>query len=128
MTKLNDLPKESNTSKSILVWLWAIFVLSALSSTFFGTQFFAEQPKINQQISKTYSIPIDSTEGAQCYKGHLHYSNQGNFSGLLSFSPNIECNAEEFKTISHNPYRHAYILSLFLSIMSLLLIWLRASK
>lgn len=128
MENFTDLSKESNTNKSIIVWLWAIFALSAFSSIFFGTQLFAEQPKINQQISKIYSIPIDSTEGTQCYKGHLHYSNQGNFSGLLSFSPNIECDAEEFKTVSHNPYRHAYILSLFVSIMSLLLIWLKASK
>ena len=128
MTNLTDLPKESNTSKSILVWLWAIFVLSAFSSTFFGTQFFAEQSKINQQISKKYSIPVESTEGIKCYKGHLHYSNQGNFSGLLSFSPSIKCDTKEFKTVSYNPFRHAYILSLFLSTISLMLVWLRASK
>lgn len=116
-------PKNSKTQTSTKIWLWIFLSLSMFSSLHFGLQFFAKQPEINLQIAKAYNIPIESTETLQCYKGHLHYHNQGNFSGLLSFSPNIKCDKAKFDELSYNEFKTPYAFSVFLSIVSLFLIW-----
>jgi hypothetical protein len=71
-----------------------------------------------------YQIPQESVAGLQCYKGLLHYPNQGNFSGLLSFSPAIQCHKEKFEALQQNAHQKAFYLSVFLFLFSIGLGWL----
>jgi hypothetical protein len=102
-----------------------IVMLSTLvMSIYSGKQFYQESTEIQQKVAQHYQISKESAGGLKCFKGMLHYPNQGNFSGLLSFSPAIECNAEEFDSLRQNPHQTEFYLSAFLFLFSTGLGWL----
>lgn len=119
-------------NKTELLWiqrfmlmLLSIVMLSTLvMSIYSGKQFYQESVAIQHKVAQHYQIPKESAGGLQCFKGMLHYPNQGNFSGLLSFSPAIECDAEEFDSLQQNPYQTEFYLSAFLFLFSTGLGWL----
>ena len=105
--------------------LIAVVILSTLVMTIYsGNRYFQERTQVQNNVAVHYQIPQESLAGLQCYKGMLHYPNQGNFSGLLSFSPAIECDAEEFDSLRQNPYKTEFYLSAFLFLFSTGLGWL----
>jgi hypothetical protein len=108
-----------------LMMLIIIVMLSTLvMSIYSGKQFYQESTEIQQKVAQHYQISKESAGGLKCFKGMLHYPNQGNFSGLLSFSPAIECNAEEFDSLRQNPHQTEFYLSAFLFLFSTGLGWL----
>jgi hypothetical protein len=108
-----------------LMMLIIIVMLSTLvMSIYSGKQFYQESALIQNKVVQHYQIPKESAGGLQCFKGMLHYPNQGNFSGLLSFSPAIGCDAEEFDSLQQNPYQTEFYISAFLFLFSTGLGWL----
>ncbi|MBD3821427.1 MAG: hypothetical protein IE914_04075 [Thiotrichales bacterium] len=84
--------------------LWILLATSVAMTIFYGAKFMSEKTVIEKRISDTYKVPLESAHSLQCYQGYLHYPNQGNFSGLLAFTPNIPCNAKELSALSSNQY------------------------
>jgi hypothetical protein len=118
-------------NKKELIWidrflkliLFLSTILALVLSVQFGMKFNEEKLEIKKTLAETYHISLDSTYGVQCYNGYLHYPNQGNFSGLLAFSPSIKCNLNEFKTLTENKYTVWFTLSILSTAFSLLLAW-----
>jgi hypothetical protein len=104
----------------IIIVMLSMFVMTIYS----GKQFYQESVAIQHKVAQHYQIPKESAGGLTCFKGMLHYPNQGNFSGLLSFSPAIGCDAEEFDSLQQNPYQAEFYLSAFLFLFSTGLGWL----
>ena len=108
-----------------MMMLLFIVMLSALvMSIYSGKKFYQESTEIQQKVAQHYQISKESAGGLKCFKGMLHYPNQGNFSGLLSFSPAIKCDAEKFDSLLQNPYQTEFYLSAFLFLFSSGLGWL----
>jgi hypothetical protein len=108
----------------MLMLLSIVMLITLVMSIYTGKQFYQERATIQQKVSQHYQIPKESAGGLQCFKGMLHYPNQGNFSGLLSFSPAINCNNEKFEALKHNPYQTEFYLSAFLFLFAIGIGWL----
>lgn len=89
-----------------------------------GKNYFDEDLNIQQKIADHYQIPQESVAGLQCYKGFLHYPNQGHFSGVLSFSPSIKCDISELKALKHNSYKTEFHIYVLILLLSLFFVWL----
>ena len=108
----------------MMMLLFIVMLSTLVMSIYSGKQFYQENSAIQHKVTQHYQIPKESGGGLQCFKGMLHYPNQGNFSGLLSFSPAIECDAEEFDSLRQNPHQTEFYLSAFLFLFSTGLGWL----
>jgi hypothetical protein len=119
-------------NKTELLWIQRFFMMliiivmlsTLVMSIYSGKQFYQESALIQQKVAQHYQISKESAGGLKCFKGMLHYPNQGNFSGLLSFSPAIGCDAEEFDSLQQNPYQTEFYISAFLFLFSTGLGWL----
>ena len=99
----------------IFIWsIWAIFQ--------YAPSYYQEQKLTEVKLAQTYGVSVDVAESIRCYKGYLHYPNSGVVSGLLAVSPGIQCNLETFKKQKENRYLFEYFASVFISLISVLLL------
>lgn len=105
------------------IFLKTLLVILVTLTIILGTYHSNESAKVASQLAEQYELPLDMAYGLQCYKGTLHYPNEGNFSGLLPIVPRTLCNLEEFEIISHNKYSVWFGISLISTLFSLLIIW-----
>ena len=117
-TKLSG-TKQAKLSMFSKTWLATLVVLTITLGIYHSN----ESSKVANQLAEEYGISLDMAYGLQCYKGSLHYPNQGNFSGLLPVIPRTQCNLENFEVKSHNKYKIWFGISLLTTIFSILIIW-----
>lgn len=110
------------------IFLKTLLVILATLTIILGTYHSNESSKVAEQLTEQYALPLDMANGLQCYKGTLHYPNQGNFSGLLPVTPRIQCSLEDFEAKSHNKYSIWFGMSLLSTLFNLLIIWLVKSQ
>ncbi|WP_029406954.1 hypothetical protein [Thiomicrorhabdus sp. Milos-T2] len=101
-------------------WIATLAILTIILGIYHSN----ESSKVAEQLTEQYLLPLDMAYGLQCYKGTLHYPNQGNFSGLLPVTPRIQCSLEDFEAKSHNKYSIWFGISLLSTLFNLLIIWL----
>lgn len=105
--------------------LIAVVILAAFIMTIYsGKLYFQERTQVQNNIAVHYQVPKETVSGLQCYKGMLHYPNQGSFSGLLRISSTIQCHIEEFEALKQNQYQTEYYLFSFMFLFSISLGWL----
>jgi hypothetical protein len=105
--------------------LMAIVMLGTfIMMIYSGKLYYQQSITVKHQIATHYQIPQESVAGLQCYKGFLHYPNSGAFSGLLNFSPGIQCHKPELEALKQNPYQTEFYLSVFMFLFSTGLGWL----
>ncbi|WP_029407272.1 hypothetical protein [Thiomicrorhabdus sp. Milos-T2] len=95
-----------------------VIIVTFIMTIYSGKLYFQERTQVKNNVAVYYQIPQESVAGLQCYKGLLHYPNQGNFSGLLSFSPAIRCHKEELEALKQNKYQTEFYLSVFIFLFS----------
>lgn len=105
--------------KAVLVGIliWSIWAISQ-----YAPSYYQEQKLTEAKLAEAYGISLDVAESIQCYKGYLHYSNSEMFSGLLAVSPSIQCDAADLKQQKENRYSYEYFASIFISLISVLLL------
>lgn len=105
MTTLETLIKDTSVGQYVAIF-YAIILIVASSITFVVQDNLADeqQQKINKQVAETYGLSETSSENLICYQGVLHYKNVHHLSGLLAFSPNIQCTVDELKSLQDNPH------------------------
>lgn len=111
----------------MMALIFVSIILALYASVDSGKRYYGEANRIEQEISKHYQIPLESVVGLSCYKGLLHYPDQGLFSGLLSFSPAISCNKDELKALAHNQYQTEFYLNM-LALLFAVGFWLLGRK
>ena len=107
-------------SKTILVGIliWSIWAVSQ-----YAPSFYQEQKLTEAKLADTYGISLNVVESIQCYRGYLHYPNSEMFSGLLAISPSIQCDSATLKQQKENRYSLEYFASIFISAVSVLLLF-----
>ncbi|WP_040727388.1 hypothetical protein [Thiomicrorhabdus sp. Kp2] len=106
--------------KTVLVgiFIWSIWAISQ-----YAPSYYQEQKQIEVKLAETYGISQDVVSTVQCYHGYLHYPNSEMFSGLLAVSPSIQCDSATLKQQKENRYSLEYFASIFISVVSVLLLF-----
>lgn len=106
-------------SKTILfgIFIWSIWAIYQ-----YVPSYYQEQKLTEAKLVEIYGISSGVADSIQCYKGYLHYPNSELFSGLLAVTPSIQCGSTTLKQQKENRYSFEYFTSIFISLVSVLLL------
>jgi len=108
----------------MMVLLAIVMLGTFIMMIYSGKLYYQQSATVQLQIATHYQIPQESVIGLQCYKGFLHYPNLEFFSGLLNFSPGIQCDKSELEALKKNPFQAEFYLSVCMFLFSTGLGWL----